>query len=247
MPDTSIPRVALGATTLNRKWFLDVDTNPTGVANWVGVFGITDFKQGVDTKTGDSSDFSSAWGGTQNTALGWKVEGKAKRATTAASALAYDPGQEYLRQQALLVGVAGRTHVRFYEMEPGGPRVEAYDGYGVVSWSEDGGGQDALSMVSFTITGDGARNPITHPQPGVPYITGITPAGRTVGGLLTIAGTSFTGATGITIGGTAVTVFNVVSDGVISAVIPSGVTAGAKAVIVTTPAGASPSFTYTTT
>lgn len=245
MSDTSIPRVALGATTLNRKWFLDVDTNPGGTANWVGVFGITDFKQGTDTKTGDTSDFGSAWTGAQNTALGWKVEGKVKRATTAASALAYDPGQEYLRAQAMLVGVAARTHIRFYEMEPGGPRVEAYDGYGVVSWSEDGGGQDALSMVSFTITGDGARNAITHPQPGVPYIASITPAGRAVGGLLTITGTSFTGATGITIGGTAVTVFNVVSDTVISAVIPAGVASGSKAVIVTTPAGASPSVNYT--
>ena len=245
MADTSIPRVSLGATTLNRKWYLDVDTNPGGTPNWVGVFGLQEFKPGLDTTTQDSSDFSGPWKGNQNTALAWKNEGKVKRAPTAASAIAYDPGQEYLRAQSKLVGVAARTHVRWYEMEPGGPRIEAYDGYGVVSWSEDGGGMDALSVVSFTITGDGARNDITHPQPAGPYIASISPTGRSVGGVLTITGTGFTGATGITIGGTAVTSFNVVSDTVISAVIPTGVASGSKAVIVTTPVGASPSVNYT--
>lgn len=242
MSDTSIPRVALGATTLNRKWFLDVE-DPANPGTWVGVFGITDFKPGVDTKTGDTSDFGSAWTGAQNTALGWKVEGKVKRATTAASALAYDPGQEILRAQAMLVGVAARTRIRFYEMEPGGPRVEAYDGYGVVSWSEDGGGQDALSMVSFTITGDGARNAITHPQPAAPYITAISPAGEGVGGLVTITGTNLTGATDVKFASTSATVFNVISDTQIAVVIPG--TSGAKNVTVVTPQGTSAAVSYT--
>lgn len=163
MADTSIPRVALGATTLNRKWFLDVDTSTTSTPTWVGVFGVTEFKPGTDTTTQDTSDFASAWKGNQNTALAWKIEGKVKRATTAASALAYDPGQEALRAKAVQVGVAGRVHVRWYEMEPSGPRVEAYEGYGTVTWSEDGGGMDAISTVSFTINGDGEREEITHP------------------------------------------------------------------------------------
>lgn len=243
MADTSIPRVALGATTLNRKWFFDVDTNPGGTANWVGVFGLTEFKPGLDTTTQDTSDFASAWKGNQNTALAWKIEGKVKRATTAASALAYDPGQEYLRAQSKLVGVAARTHVRWYEMEPSGPRVEAYDGYGTVTWSEEGGGQDATSMVSFAVNGDGARNDIIHPQPAAPYITSITPLGRAVAGLVTINGTNLTGATAISWGGTAATVFNVISDTRVSCVIPG--TSGAKNVTITTPQGTSAAFSYT--
>jgi len=243
MADTSIPRVALGATTLNRKWFLDVDTTPTSTATWVGVFGMTEFKPGLDTTTQDTSDFASAWKGTQNTALAWKLEGKVKRAPTAASALAYDPGQEYLRAQAALVGVAGRTHVRWYEMEPSGPRVEAYEGYGTVTWTEDGGGQDAISMVSLVINGDGARTAITHPQPAVPYITSITPTGRAVAGLVTINGTNLTGATAISWGGTAATVFNVISDTQVSCVIPG--TSGVKSVTITTPQGTSAGFSYT--
>lgn len=243
MADTSIPRVSLGATTLNRKWFMDVDNNPGGVANWLGVFGITDFKPSVDTSTGDTSDFGSAWKGIQNTALAWKLEGKAKRATTAASALAYDPGQEYLRAQSVLVGVAARTHVRFYEMEPGGPRIEAYDGYGTVSWSEEGGGQDALSMVSFTVNGDGPRNVITHPQPAAPYITSILPLGRAVAGIVTINGTNLTGATAISFGGTNAPTFSVINDTQVSVVIPG--TSGVKSVTITTPLGTSAGFNYT--
>lgn len=243
MADTSVPRVSLGATTLNRKWYFDVDTNPTGTANWVGVFGVQEFKPSVDASTGDTSDFASAWKGTQNSALAWKLEGKVKRATTAASALAYDPGQEYLRTQSLLVGVAGRTHVRFYEMEPSGPRVEAYDGWGTVTWSEEGGGQDALSNVSFGINGDGPRNAITHPQPAAPYIISILPLGRAVAGLVTINGTNLTGASAISWGGTAATVFNVISDTQVSCVIPG--TSGVKSVTITTPQGTSAGFSYT--
>ena len=119
MADTSIARVALGATTLNRKWFFDVDTAGSATTpTWVGIFGVQEFKAAVSATTGDTSDFSSAWKGEQNTALSWAIEAKVKRGVTAASATAYDPGQEFLRTRAGLVGVAARVHVRWYEMEP---------------------------------------------------------------------------------------------------------------------------------
>jgi len=164
MADTSIPRQALGATTLNRKWFFDVDTAGSATTpTWVGIFGVQEFKAAVSATTGDTSDFSSAWKGEQNTALSWAIEAKVKRGVTAASATAYDPGQEFLRTKAGLVGVAARVHVRWYEMEPSGPRVEAYEGWGTVTWSPEGGGMDKLDIVGVKIAGDGARTSITHP------------------------------------------------------------------------------------
>ncbi|MGV8846372.1 phage tail tube protein [Tessaracoccus sp.] len=166
MVDTSVARVALGATTLNRKWFLDVNTGTDAVPVWVGVFGIQDFKPTTDNSEGDTSDFTSGWKGTQKTALGWANEVKLKRASTAASATAYDPGQEALRTKGGQLGVAGRVSCRWYEMDPGGPRVEAYQGWGSVEWSDDGGGMDALSTVTCKIVGDGARNSVTHPTLG---------------------------------------------------------------------------------
>lgn len=81
-----------------------------------------------------------------------------------------------------------------------------------------------------------------------PNITSISPAtGSTAGGTaVTITGTDFTGATGVTIGGAAATSVVVVSDTSITCVTPAR-TAGAKDVVVTTPAGSDTltgGFTY---
>ena len=163
MPATT--KVPLGTSTTNRKYYLDVNTTPSGAATWVGVFGITDFKNAHDPTLQDDSDFDSAgWKSQTKTAEAWGVEIKLRRAPTAADATAYDPGQEWLRTHAIgQMGIANSVYVRYYEMEPGGPRVEAYAGRASVQWSPDGGVMDALSTVSVTLTGQGALTTITHP------------------------------------------------------------------------------------
>jgi hypothetical protein len=242
----AIDRAKLGPTTTNRKWFFDVDQSTTDVPDWLGVYGTQEFKPGTDTTTQDTSDFSSAWKGGQSTALGWKLEGKVKRATESATTTSsYDPGQEILRTKAVQVGVAGLVHVRWYEMEPGGPRVESYEGYGTVTWTEEGGGMDALSVASFAINGDGERLTPTHPAAATapdPVISTVTPAGQSVGEVVKIIGANFTGATAVTIDGTAAS-FEVASGTVVYASIPIGA-AGAAEVIVTTAAGASDPAAY---
>lgn len=163
MVDTSVARQQLGATTLNRKWFLDVNTGTDAAPVWVGVFGMQEFKPNTTGTFEDTSDFASGWKGSQKTAMEWSVEGKVKRASTAAIATTYDPGQEYLRTKSLLMGVAGRISVRFYEMEPSGPRIQAYQGFCSVDWTEEGGDMSKLSVASFKLSGDGQLDSITHP------------------------------------------------------------------------------------
>ncbi len=70
-------------------------------------------------------------------------------------------------------------------------------------------------------------------------VTSISPtSGTLVGGTpITITGTNFTGATGATINGVAVTSFVVVNPTTITAIAPAGVTGAAKNVVVTTPTG----------
>jgi hypothetical protein len=76
---------------------------------------------------------------------------------------------------------------------------------------------------------------------GTPVITSISPTGAEIGELVVIAGTRFTGVTGVTFDGDPVEfIFN--SDSSISAVV-DGV--GAVPVVVTTGEGASAAFTYT--
>ncbi len=243
---TAIARAKLGATALNRKWFLDVDQSTTSTPDWVGVFGLQEFKPGVETTTQDSSDFSSGWKGNQSTAAGWKLEGKVKRATESATATtSYDPGQEVLRAAAVKMGIAGLVHVRWYEMEPNGPRVEAYEGWGTVSWSDDGGNMEALSTVSFTINGDGERSEITHPDTAgttAPVVGSVTPAGQSVGEVVKITGSNLAGATAVHIDTIAAS-FEIASGTVIYASIPTGA-AGAAEVTVTTAGGTSAPAAY---
>ncbi len=80
-----------------------------------------------------------------------------------------------------------------------------------------------------------------------PTVTSITPSnGSTSGGTpVIIIGTGFTGATAVTIGGSAAVNVNVVDDFTITAYTPAG-TAGSASVVVTTPNGlSSPNTLYT--
>lgn len=158
-------RSPLGASTTNRKWYVDIDSSTTGTASWIALAGITELTPGVEGSLQNDGDFDGeGWGSQVNTLNAWTLEGKVRRGIMPGSTPpVYDPGQEILRLAAAETGIGNVVHVRWYEMEPDGPRVEAYEGYAAVSWSEDGGGVEALSMVSFTLTGRGKRETITHP------------------------------------------------------------------------------------
>ncbi len=77
-----------------------------------------------------------------------------------------------------------------------------------------------------------------------PVITGISPAfgGIAGGNIVTLTGTSFTGATSVTFNGKAATPIKVVDSTTITCKVPSSTTAGAASVIVTTGGGPSDTF-----
>jgi len=235
----AVTKVPLGAATLNRKWYLDVNTGTYLTPVWIGVFGIEDFKAPKDPTLQDDSDFDS--GGYKSstvTALGWSIDLKVSRKTVAVAPTTYDPGQEVLRAASDLLGMSNMVDVRWYEMTPGGPKVEAYRGYATVSWSPDGGAMDALETVTVTLTGKGVRVAITHPDGAavVPTLLSVYPvSGPAAGGtLVVIRGTGFflngvdniVASTGIKLGGaggTAFTTWMTESDNVVYGVIPAKV------------------------
>lgn len=77
----------------------------------------------------------------------------------------------------------------------------------------------------------------------LPAITAISPTGQQVGDSVLISGTRFTGATDVKFAAASSPSFILVSDSVITAVIPAGT--GVKAVTVITPEGTSASVNYT--
>jgi len=163
MPATT--KVPLGPSTTVRKWYLDVNTGTFAVPVWVGVFGIQEFKPTQDDTYKEDSDFDSGgFGSETKTSEKWGCEIKIGRKTQAVVLTAYDPGQEYLRTKSQgQMGPANQVDIRYYEMEPSGPRVEAYRGYTGVQWSPDGGEQADPDTVSVTLRGQGRRNAIAHP------------------------------------------------------------------------------------
>src|SRR5581483_4543644 len=89
------------------------------------------------------------------------------------------------------------------------------------------------------------------PYDGTPMVTGVSPgAGKAAGGTtVTVTGTGFLTATGVTFGGVAGTSLDVTSDGTLTVVAPAG--SGTVDVVVANTTGASPtsgsdSFTYDT-
>lgn len=163
---TATTKVPLGASTTNRKWFVDVYATPEAPTP-IGVFGIQEFKDNVEGTLQDDSDFDgNGWKSETVTANKGTLEFKVGRKTLASDATAYDPGQEVLRLASRKTGVGNRVKTRYYEMEPDGPRVEAYEGFAAVSWTPDGGGMDATSTVSVVLTFQGEPEAITHPDSG---------------------------------------------------------------------------------
>ncbi|HTG28380.1 MAG TPA: IPT/TIG domain-containing protein, partial [Methylomirabilota bacterium] len=81
----------------------------------------------------------------------------------------------------------------------------------------------------------------------VPVITSITPASGPIGTSVTLTGTGFTGASGVSFNGTRATTFTVSSDTQMSATVPAGATTGKISVTNTAGTGTSAgNFTVTT-
>jgi hypothetical protein len=148
---TAAPAVDTIATGLARKYALDI--SPDGGTTWTRVRGVTDFKPAIAATMQDDSDYdSNGWGSDVKTMLKWSLVTKIKRGLGLITGI-YDPGQELIRAAHDQFGSAGVVQARWYER-----------GTSAGDWSPDGGNTSALSTVTVTLTGTGARTPITNPN-----------------------------------------------------------------------------------
>lgn len=148
---------------LAKDWTLEVNTAGIGAATptWVTVKGLTSFKETGDNNTEDDSDFdSNGWGSDVVTQRKWSLECEGMRKRTDDAAFTPDPGQDYIRKAARLVGFDGAIDVRWYRRD-GAP--DAHRGTATVSEFEKGGGVTALEPFTFTLAGQGAPVEITNP------------------------------------------------------------------------------------
>lgn len=250
MPAT--PKAPLGAATTVRKWYIDVNTGTAASPIWVGVFGVKEFKPADSPTWKDTSDFDSeGYKSSLATAFEWGPELKVERKVRLSDSTQYDPGQEALRLTAANIGTANSREIRYYEMEPGGPRIEAYQGYCGVEWSPEGGSMEDTEMVSIKLIGQGKRNAIAHPDNGpapAPVLSSLAPATAAAAGgaLILVNGTGLSAVTTLSVDGTNVfsSDWEVVNGSVIALKAPAKA-AGARNVVVTAPSGTSNSLPLT--
>lgn len=222
-------------TALARRFKVDVSTDGS---SWVNLKGIDDLNPAISPNLQAADDYdSNGFNSFEKTMQGWILTIKALRKTTAG---VFDPGQELVRAAQLNFGDTARVYVRWYDRN-GAP--EAFSGLALVGYTASKTAVADLDEVTITLTGDGALTAISNPYAAaaIPVVLSVLPSGLGAGGLVTIKGTNFTGTvstTGVKFGGTNATTFQVISDSVISAVLPAG-GAGTITVLVTNAAGGS--------
>lgn len=255
MPQPAVT-TGLGASTLARKWKVDVDVSPAqDGSDWRRVRGATDTSvnpgtAGMQADTDyDGEGYSSSTATTQE----WGATLTVRRAPDRNTPTVYDPGQEFLRLRATKMGPDNTAHIRAYEWNgPNGPKVEAYEGFVATAYANNGGGPEALSTGTITLTGQGAVIPIAHPDntPVTPAVLGVVySSGSSVaaagGALILVRGSGFLAATAVTVFGNAVTAadYEAASDNVLAVKVPPHA-AGTGDVVVTGPGGASAVSAY---
>lgn len=226
-------------TALQRRFKLDVNTGTIAVPVWSQVVGLIELNPTVEPTDQDDFDYdSNGWKGSTRTMRMWDLEFKISYKQDSVTFVA-NPTHTYLRNASNALGAASVVHVRWYDRNGA---AEAYEGFGLVKWTPDGGDAEQLNQVSIAVT-PSATSPelveITNPlnTSPVPLITGLSPdSGASAGGnLVEITGAYFNGATDVDFGANPATEFDVVSASTIVAIAPAGT--GTVDVIVTTPNG----------
>lgn len=241
----------LTATTLARKWKIDVDISPLQDGSmYRRLMGQTDttFNPGTAGMQSDTDYDSDGFTSSTATTQEWGGTATVRRAPKRVTPTVYDAAQEAIRIAARKTGSENTLRIRAYEYSgPTGPMVEAYEGYVAVAWANGGGGPDALANATATLTGQGALVPITHPAiaTAVPTVGLVAPA---VGGdvpaaggeLVLLRGSRFTALTALTCFGGVVAAADrvIVDDGTLVFRSPAHV-AGTGDVTVTTAGGTS--------
>lgn len=236
------------ATTLSRKFRVDVTTDLTLASGWLQLNGIDDWSPQINPNMEETTAYdTTGWKTNEVTLQDWSATASLFRRIVSST---YDPGQELVRATQGQFGTAARLGVRWYDKN-GGP--EAYSGVAIPELNRANTGVSNVEKwsITFACTDIPLNINITNPYnvATAPVITSVTPSGAAAGNAILIVGAYFTGTvptTGVKVGGVNATSWTVQNDGLITAVVPAG-SAGSAPVVVTNATGASAAFPYTRT
>jgi len=238
------------------EYGLDVNLGTYASPVWQSVRRISNFQPSPTPKTQPAQSYDD-FGADNADVVGWSVNlAFSAQVNRNTSTGLYLPEIEalLLRTKNSSKGDAAVIDVRWYHKPEVGVAnpTDAGRGFFTVSQTRANTGPDgSVEVLNFTLTGKGPATDIANPFTGwgaaVPTISAATPSGVSVGNLVTITGTGFTGtiaATGVKFLAVNAPSFTVISDSTIVVAMPSG-TAGSAPITVTNGTGASTTFPYT--
>jgi hypothetical protein len=228
-------------TELARRTAVDVSVDNI---TWFPLLGKNDVQPTINPTKQDATTYeSNGWGSMEITLQTWSIVVKLFRISTGG---VLNAAQQLLVARIGQFGSNARIYVRWYDST--GRVDQSWSGLAIVEMANSKTGVADLDEDTFTFTGDGILTPIANPYvaASIPLLSAASPNAQSVGKIITLSGSSFTGTTAITIGGVSVAAgaFTVQSDSLITFVVPAG-TAGSAPIIVTNGTGASASFPYT--
>lgn len=242
------------ATEKQHKWRWEINMGTLAVPDWQRVVGLQEFAAPITPTDQEDNDYDNdGWLGDTRTARKWAINAKISYRKDTATSVA-NAVHEQLRIAASKIDPEeGVVHMRWFDKFGG---VQAHEGYGLVTWTPDGGGTVDLERITLVV-GPSATSPalvdIANPVnlTPLPIVAAVSPnTGPIAGGtLVTLSGANFTGATIVAFGATNATQFTVISPTKISVISPAAA-ASVRDVRVTTPNGQSANtvaddFTYT--
>lgn len=223
------------------EWIWDIAASPATPV-WLNVPDITGLNPSAPPKQKDDTTYANKGQSSQaKTGEDWTMQVQVKGVK--------DETGEFQPELLVLINAAdsnGADNVIGYRYYHATSAVLAYQGTAGVEWTRANTDNDSIEFFSFTLTGKGDRTKITNPAvtPTAGVVSQAAPSAAAAGALVSITGSGFTGATGVKFGAVSATVFTVVDDNHIVAVVPAG-SAGSAPVTVITPAGTSNALPYT--
>lgn len=210
------------SVSLARRFKVDVSTDGT---TWLPFKGMQDFsfKENATTQSTAAYD-NNGFDSFEKTLTAWDVTIKANRPL---SGTQFDPGQELVRGAQFQFGNAARVYIRWYDKTGAN---DAKSGLALIDWNQSKTGVADVEEVTVNFKGDGVLSFISNPYQAaaVPAIASATPSGVAAGGLVRVSGANFTGTvagSGVKINGIAASAFDVVSDSLLEAVMPTALAA----------------------
>jgi len=235
------------------EYGLDVNLGTYASPTWQPVRRISGFQPTPSPKTQTAQSYDD-FGADNADVVGWNVNlAFAVQVNRSSSTGLYLPEIEALLQRTKNASKGDNAviDVRWYHKPEAGVAnpTDAGRGFFTVAAQRANTGPDgAVEMLNITLTGKGAAVDITNPFTGwgaaAPTVLSATPSGAAAAALVTITGTGFATATSVKFAAVSATVFSIIGDATIVAVMPAG-SAGSAPVTVINPTGTSNALAYT--